>query len=390
MEFVTRVFDPPKQSYYLFGPRGTGKSAWTNRFYANSLRVDLLQPDQRRRYEARPERLRELVAATTAGTTVVIDEVQRAPELLSVVHALIEEKRDWQFVLTGSSARKLRKTGVDLMGGRAVVRDLNPFIAMELGSRFDLDTALCQGMLPLVWDADDPRDTLQGYIGSYIREEVQAEGLVRNLGAFSRFLESISFSHAQLLNISNVARECEIERKTVEGFVGILEDLLLGFRLPVFSKRAGRATVVHPKFYYFDCGVFRSVRPAGPLDRPEEIGGAALEGLVAQHLRAWVTYGDREHELHFWRTRGGSEVDFVIYGPEVFHAIEVKHADRVYRQDLRGLQAFRDDYPEAGLSLVYRGTDRLVIDGVTCIPCDEFLLNLSPASAPPQWMRGAR
>jgi len=262
------------------------------------------------------------------------------------------------------------------MGGRALLRSLGPFMAAELGSRFNLGKALSQGMLPLTWDAEDPLDTLQSYIGSYIREEVQAEGLVRQLGSFSRFLEGISFSHAQILNISNVARDCAIERKTVEGYLDVLEDLLLAFRLPVFSKRAGRATTVHPKFYYFDCGVFRSVRPAGPLDRPEEIAGGAIEGLVAQHLRAWIAYGCRDHQLYFWHTRGGAEVDFVVYGPRVFRAIEVKHADRVDRQDLRGLKAFHDDYPEAELLLVHRGTQRLLIDGIPCIPCDEYLLSL--------------
>ena len=158
-----------------------------------------------------------------------------------------------------------------------------------------------------------------------------------------------------------------------------MEDLLLGFRLPVFTKRASRATITHPKFFYFDCGVYRSIRPAGPLDRPEEIGGPALEGLVAQHLRAWIAYGDGRHEPFFWRTRGGSEVDFVVYGPTTFRAIEVRHAARVHRQDLRGLKAFHEDYPEAELQLVYRGTERLVIDNVSCIPCEEFLLDLKPA-----------
>lgn len=379
MEFVPRFLDVPQRSFYLFGPRGTGKSAWTRQVYANSVRIDLLQPDLLRHYQARPERLRDIVASIPPDGTVVIDEVQRVPDLLSVVHGLIEEKQGLRFVLTGSSARKLRKAGVDLMGGRAVMRSMHPFMAAELGDRFDLNAALRQGMLPLVWDAGDPEDTLRSYIGSYIREEVQAEGMVRHLGAFSRFVETISLSHAQVLNLANIARECAIERKTVEGFVSVLEDLLIAYRLPVFSKRAGRATVSHPKFYYFDCGVFRSARPAGPLDRPEETGGAALEGLVAQHLRAWIDCSLRDHKLYFWSTRGGSEVDFVIYGPRSFMAIEVKHGEQVHRNDLRGLNAFHDDYPEAARILVYRGGERLRMDGVECIPCRDFLLSLRPA-----------
>jgi predicted AAA+ superfamily ATPase len=376
MEFLPRHIDVPNQSFYLFGPRGTGKSAWVKHFYPNSIRIDLLRPDLLRHYQARPERLRDIVASAPSNSAIVIDEVQRVPELLSVVHGLIEEKRGLRFVLTGSSARKLRKAGVDLMGGRAVMRSMHPFMAAELGARFNMDTALRQGMLPLVWDAENPEDTLRSYIGSYIREEVQAEGMVRHLSAFSRFVEVMSLSHAQVLNIANIARECATERKTVEGFISVLEDLLIAYRLPVFTKRAGRSTVSHPKFYYFDCGVFRTARPAGPLDHPEGACGVALEGLVAQHLRAWIDFSRRDHTLHFWRTRAGSEVDFVVYGPRNFMAIEVKHADHVHSTDLRGLKAFHDDYPEAERILVYRGSERLRIDGVDCIPCQDFLFSL--------------
>ena len=212
---------------------------------------------------------------------------------------------------------------------------------------------------------------------------MQAEGLVRNLGGFSRFLEAISLSHGQVLNVSNVARECEVGRKSVEGYLSVLEDLLLSFRVPVFTKRAARATVRHPKLYLFDTGVYRSLRPAGPLDRPEEAGGPAVEGLVAQHLRAWAAYSKGRHELFYWRTQGGSEVDFVLYGSGLFHAVEVKHAERVHRTDLRGLKAFRDDYPEARAVLVYRGSERLVMEGIPCMPCDEFLRGLRPGQSLP-------
>lgn len=378
MEFIPRFFQPPPGSYYLFGPRGTGKSAWTQAYYREPLRIDLLQPDILRRFRARPERIREVVHAQSEGKIIIIDEVQRVPELLSAVHALVEEKRGWVFVLTGSSARKLKKAGIDLMGGRATIRTLHPFMAAELGTTFDLNISLELGLIPLVLDAEQPQNVLDSYIDIYMREEVQAEGLVRNLSGFSRFLESISFSHGQVLNVSNVARECEVERKTVEGFLSVLEDLLLCFRLPVFSKRAGRATVQHHKFYLFDTGVFRSLRPRGPLDRTEEISGPALEGLVAQNLRAWIAYTQNRHELYYWRTRGGSEVDFVIYGPERFCGIEVKHAERIHRVDLRGLKAFQDDYPQAQTAMLYRGSESLVVDEISCIPCEEFLRQLRP------------
>lgn len=383
MELLPRFYRPPDQSYFLFGPRGTGKSAWTQMHYNNAVRLDLLQPDVLRRYQGNPERIRDFVHAQPNGQTIIVDEVQRVPELLSAVHSLIEEKRGWTFVLTGSSARKLKQTGVDLMAGRALVRTLHPFMAAELGKHFDMQTALRQGMLPVVWDASSPMDVLKSYVGVYVREEVQTEGLVRNLGGFSRFLEAVSFSHGQVLNLSNVARECEVIRKTVEGFLSVLEDLLLCYLLPVFKKRARRATVKHPKFYLFDAGVFQSLRPAGPLDGVEERAGPALEGLVGQHLRAWNAYSGDRNRIYYWRTQGGSEIDFVVYGPELFQGIEVKHGRRVDRNDLRGLKVFRDEYPEAELLLLYRGDENLRIDGIRCMPCREFLTQLIPGRSLP-------
>ena len=260
---------------------------------------------------------------------------------------------------------------------------MHPFMAAELGDAFDLQAALQRGMLPLVLGSDDPIDTLQSYLAVYVREEVQMEGLVRDLDRFSRVLETVSFSHAQLLNVSNIARDAGVGRKAVEGYLGVLEDLLLSFRLPVFRKRAARATVAHDKLYLFDCGVFRWLRPSGPLDRPEEIAGAALEGLVAQHLRAWLAYRNGGDRLFYWRTRAGSEVDFVVYGPAQFSAIEVKHSATVRRSDLRGLRSFHADYPEAQRLLLYLGDEELYLDGVRCLPCDRFLRQLHPGRGLP-------
>ena len=378
MATIPRFFDPPAGHYFLFGPRGTGKSTWLRAEHDAALWLDLLSPDVERRLAARPERLRELVEGAGDVPLVIVDEVQRVPKLLTVVHQLIEERAGPRFVLTGSSARKLKRTGVDLLAGRAVVRFLHPFMAGELGDAFELDRALEQGLLPVVWDADDPADTLGAYVGLYVKEEVQAEALVRDLGGFHRFLEAISFSQAAVLNLAEVARECQVNRKTVEGYLGVLEDLLLAFRLPVFTRRARRETTRQPKLYFSDVGVFRALRPAGPLDRPEEIAGAALEGLVAQHLKAWIDYSRSEATLSFWRTRGGAEVDFVVYGPDVFCALEVKHAAEVRRADLRSLRTFGEDYPEAALRLLYRGTETLEIDGVRCVPCGEYLRGLLP------------
>jgi predicted AAA+ superfamily ATPase len=378
MESVGRFLPAIVESSFVFGPRGTGKTTWLRALFPDALYVDLLAPDQLRHYLAKPERLREVVSGNPERATVIIDEVQRAPEILSVVHALIEEDKRRRFILTGSSARKVRRSGVDLLAGRAVVRTCHPFMAAELGATFDLGRALTHGLVPLVTAARSPEEALRAYVTLYLREEVQAEGLVRNIGDFSRFLEIMSFSHAGVLNLAEVARECEIGRKTVEGYVAILNDLLIAFSLPVFAKRAKRRLVAHRKFYYFDAGVFNSLRPAGALDRPEEIGGAALEGLVAQHLRAWNDYRGGRNDLFFWRTKAGNEVDFVVYGPQQFTAIEVKNADKVFAKDLRGLRSFHEDYPEADRLLLYRGKERLRIDEVACVPCEEFLRGLRP------------
>jgi predicted AAA+ superfamily ATPase len=379
MTDLTRFFQDPGSSFFLFGPRGTGKSTWLRAAFPEALWLDLLEPDLERELSARPERLRQLVEGAPRARTVVVDEVQRAPAVLTVVHQLIEQKRRGRrFVLTGSSARKLKRTEVDLLGGRALRCTMHPFMAAELGRRFDLDRALREGLVPGVFSAAAPKKTLAAYVALYVREEVKGEGLIRNLGAFSRFLEAISFSHASVLNLSNVARECEVRRATAEGYLEVLEDLLLAYRVPVFSRRAKRILTHQPKLYWFDAGVFRSVRPSGPLDRPEEIEGAALEGLVAQHLRAWIDYGSAEATLQFWRTKSGNEVDFVVYGRAGFWAIEVKNSASVRPEDLRGLRAFHADYPTARLALLYRGSRRLRIDGVSCLPCGEFLSELRP------------
>lgn len=378
MATVPRFFQPPSTHYFLFGPRGTGKSTWLREAYADALWIDLLRPEVHRQYAARPERLRELVAGNPDSPAVVIDEVQKAPVLLDVVHDLIERRTGPQFILTGSSSRKLKREGVDLLAGRAVLRSLHPFMAAELGDRFRLDSALARGLVPLVWSSREPEEVLKAYVALYLREEVQMEGLVRRFEGFARFLEAVSFSHAAVLNVSEVARECQVSRKTVEGYLEILEDLLLAFRIPVFTKRAQRGLTAHPKFFWFDAGVFVAMRPAGPLDRPEEIGGAALEGLIAQHLRAWIGYAGEDFTLSFWRTRAGAEVDFVLYGRHGFWAVEVKHSATIRPADLRGLKAFREDYPEAELRLLYRGEETRVVDGIRCMPCEDFLRALLP------------
>ena len=384
MALISRFFEIPEQTCFLFGPRGTGKSTWLRHRLPDALFVDLLDPARHRSLEARPERLRELLAGAQAET-VVIDEIQRVPELLTVVHALLEEPSPPRFVLTGSSARKLRRGGVDLLGGRAIECSLHPFMAAELPT-FELESALETGLLPLVLGSAQPAATLAGYASLYLDQEVRAEGMTRNVGNFARFLEAASFSHGGELNVAAIARECEVPRKAVASYIEILQDLLLAYTLPVFRKRAKRQTTAHRKFYLFDAGVFRALRPKGPLDRPSEINGQALEGLVAQHLRAWAAYSGNETELYFWRTRSGVEVDFVVYGAGGVQAFEVKNGGRVDARDLRGLRAFREDYPEAQAALLYRGQDRLRVGDIWCLPVGDFLRGVVPGRGLGEWL----
>jgi predicted AAA+ superfamily ATPase len=264
---------------------------------------------------------------------------------------------------------------------------MHPFLACELGDGFSLDRALEQGLVPLIHASEDPAAMLRGYAGLYVSQEVKAEGLVRNVGAFSRFVESVSFSHGQVLNVSNLARECSVSRKTAEGYLSILDDLLLAFTVPVFTHRAARGLQSHPKWYYFDSGLFRAMRPQGPLDRPEEIGGAALEGLVAQHLRAFTALRGRGESLYYWRTRAGNEVDFVLYGEDIFAAIEVKNTRALRPRDFSGLASFGEDYPEAKRILAHRGADRTVERGVLCVPVEDLLRELDPLADLPALLR---
>lgn len=375
---LSRQFQEPEQSFFLFGPRGVGKSTLLKMLHPDALWIDLLRPQVLRTYLARPEYLYEFIAGNPDKHIVIIDEIQKAPSLLTIIHGLIKEKRHLKFILTGSSARKLKRTAADLLAGRALKRALHPFMACELKDQFSLTRALSQGLLPLVVTGKNAADILETYISLYLQQEIQAEGLVRNLEAFSRFLEVVSFSHASILNITNVARECEIKRKTVENYIDILKELMLADTIEVFSKRAQRQLSAHPKFYLFDSGVFYHLHPKGFLDKPAEIEGLSLEGLVFQHLRAWCDYTSKKHDVYFWRTRSGLEVDFIVYGEMGLWALEVKHSSRISSTDLSGLKAFSVDYPEATCILLYQGIERSKRDNIWCLPCENFLKTIIP------------
>lgn len=376
--YIPRKFTSPNKSFFLFGARGTGKSTFLKNNYPDALWIDLLLPNEFRTYSAKPERIIELINGNLEKKTIIIDEIQKVPDLLSAVHSIIEEKRDLQFILTGSSARKLRKEGLNLLAGRLLFKTFHPFLFTEIRDKWELNVILKNGLLPIVFSSSTPKETLEAYVSLYIKEEVQQESLVRNIGNFTRFLEAISFSHGSLLNISNVARECEIERKVVENYIKILEDILLADRLQVFSKRAKRAIVKHPKFYFIDAGVFNTLRPKGPLDNPEEIDVAALEGLIFQQLKTWNAYSNNPYQISFWRSQGGVEVDFILYGEKNIYAIEVKNTNRIRPADLRSLQAFAKDYPQSKQIFLYRGENQLRRNNILCMPVTNFLDKLIP------------
>ena len=376
--FIPRFFRAPASTCFIFGPRGTGKSTWLRQNLPDAHLIDLLDDEIFREYVAHPERIKQVVAAHPHIRVFIVDEIQKAPRMLDAIHSLCETRPDLQFILTGSSARKLRRGGVNLLGGRALLTRFHPFMAAELGERFSLEAALRDGLIPLVVFSKTPSKTMEAYIALYLKEEVKEEGLVRDVGAFARFLEAVSFSHGSVLNVSNIARECQVSRKIAANYLSILEDLLLGYQLPVFNKRARRATTTQPKFYLFDSGVYHHLRPRGPLDSTDEIGGIGLEGLVLQHLLAWCGYSDEAMRCYFWRSRGGAEVDFVIYGESRFYAVEVKNSRHLHPKQLRSLKTFLGDYPEATGYLLYQGKERLLIDGITCLPVEDFLRGLTP------------
>jgi predicted AAA+ superfamily ATPase len=388
MLLIKRQIEKLSGSFFLFGPRGTGKTMWLHDAFPHAYFVDLLDPSVFMTLSASPNRLRDIVEGNAGKTVFVIDEVQKVPALLDIVHQLIEEYRDLSFVLTGSSARKLKRAGADLLASRAFLMSMHPFTASELKDSFSLERALEIGMVPVVNGSQDPVRALSTYIDLYLREEIQQEGLVRNLGPFSRFMEAVSFSHGSQMTISAVARECGVPRTTVEGYINILRDLLLCSMVPVFSKRAKRELVKHEKFYFFDAGVFRTIRPKGPLDRPAEIDGAALEGLVFQNLRAWLDYSGERSGLYFWRTQSGREVDFVVYTENEFVAIEVKNAAKLTNEDFSGLKAFKEDYPESRSVLLYRGKEQYLAGDVLVMPVDAFLVNMVPNAPLPD--KGSR
>ena len=360
----TRRFASPGQSYFLLGPRGCGKTTWLRATFKDAYFVDLLSEDRFQRLLVDPGRFADELRAVPPGRWVVLDEVQRLPALLNEVHRFIEEKR-LQFVLCGSSARKLKRAGVNLLAGRALRRAMHPFVPEELGDSFDLETALTEGLLPLVWDSSDRAETLTAYGQLYLKEEIQAEAVVRNLPGFARFLPIAALCHGQAMNIANIAREAGVARTTVAGYLDILEETLLCFRVPGFEPKLRIRERKLPKWYWCDPGIVRAMRRShGPLV-PEE-RGALFEGLVAQLLRAYRDYTGFCDDITYWSAeRRTTEVDFVLTRGEQHLAIEAKSGAAFSDRWCQGLRAIA---PLPGLTrrlIVYPEGPRLMTeDGI--------------------------
>jgi predicted AAA+ superfamily ATPase len=376
--FKRSIIIPQDKSFFLFGPRGTGKTTWVKNNFPSALYIDLLEAEIYNELLANPQRLEKMIGSAGAQR-IIIDEIQRIPALLHEVHRLIEAKKH-RFILTGSSARKLRAKGVNLLAGRALNLTMPPLTAQELGKDFNLDQSLRFGRFPAVFQEADPKAYLKSYVHTYLDEEVRQEGLTRNMAAFARFMESASFSQGAVLNISEVARECSVERKVVEGYFSILEDLLIAFRVPVFTKKAKRKLIAHPKFFFFDVGVYRTIRPTGPLDRPEEIEGSALETLVFQELNSLNKNMNLDYQIYYWRTFNQTEVDFVLYGERGIKGFEVKRTAKVRLKELQGLKLFLKDYPMAKAFYLYGGNRYYQEGNIEIIPVQDALVKL------PEWL----
>lgn len=351
----SRLTRAPRQSFFLLGVRGVGKSTWARRQFPDALRIDFLDEGRYQDYLVDPSLFAVELDPVPAGSWVVVDEIQRLPNLLNEVHRFIEDRR-LKFALLGSSARKLKATGVNLLAGRALRKVMHPLTPAELGDDFTLEAALDIGTIPLVWVSDDRRPVLESCVQFYLREEIRAEALVRNLPGFARFLPIAALYHGEVVNVSGIARDCGVARTTVQGYLDILEDTLLTFRLPAFEARLRVRERRHPKLYWVDSGLVRAVkRLRGPI-APEE-RGALLEGWVLHLLRAHGEESDLFEDLHYWAPHPANrtEVDFLLRRGGTFVAIEVKSQPRYHTGMLPGLRAVAELPGVVRRVLVYGG-----------------------------------
>jgi predicted AAA+ superfamily ATPase len=371
----TRDLKPPRTAAFLFGPRGTGKSTWARQTLRDAWFVNLLLAEEMLRYERDPSQFRARVLALPKDRWIVVDEIQRVPGLLDEVHYLMEEKGYRRFLMTGSSARKLKRGAANLLAGRAVLQQMFPLTSHEQRATVPVQQLLRYGALPASVNAEDDelREAyLRAYVTVYLNEEIRAEGLVRNLGSFSRFVEVAALAAGQLTNVSGLARDAGVSRETARGYFEVLVDTLVGHWLPAWRPRARVKEVALPKFYWFDPGVLRAA--AGGFDNllPADFEGIALEHLVLHEIRAYMHYANVKGTLGYWATPSGTEVDFVYSHGTRTVGIEVKHA-RVWRNEFRkGLKALCEDR-DAQTWVVYRGEEEMRVDGTRVIPVAAFL-----------------
>lgn len=357
-----------EDSLFLFGARQTGKSTILRQQFPNAIYIDLLDTTLKGRFQRRPGLLYEMLADKDAGTLVIIDEIPEVPELLNEVHRLISE-RQLVFILCGSSARKLKRKGYNTLGGRAYPVYLFPFVSAEI-PEFNLQQAINYGMLPPHYLAKNPERRLSAYIDVYLKEEIKEESLVRNLKAFQRFLEVAALTDGEIVNFQNIAQDCGVSANTVASYFDILEDTLIGFRLPAYAKTIKRRLVQAPRFYYFDAGVTNHLLHRKNLVRGTVEYGHAFEHLVVQELRAYLSYAQSSEGLTYWRTYSGLEVDAVIGEARV--AIEIKSVEEVLPRHLKGLKAFKTDYPDCRSVVVSLDPIERRMGDVECIPVLRF------------------
>lgn len=385
MDYVTRLLQCPKQSFFLFGPRGTGKSTWLQHMLPDALRLDLLDTSLYLELSREPHRLEALAGNRPQGAWIVLDEIQKVPQLLDEVHRLMESRR-WRFALCGSSARKLRRGGANLLAGRAITLNMEGFSRRELAGNFSLEFALDWGTLPFVLrNPDQAADILSAYLNTYLREEIREEGLVRRVPPFARFLAIAGQVNGQVINLQNIARESATARSTVETYFSILVDTLLGHFLPAWRPGLKVREAAHPKFYWFDPGVARAA--AGwlrdPVDRVWQ--GAALETLVFHELRVYNESSRKLRPISYYRTPAGVEVDFIIETsrraasrPPRIVAIEVKRAEkwnREWEKPLRSLASIPGLRVEK-LIAVYSGSRPYRFEPVNVMPAEAFFESL--------------
>ena len=368
---------PENKNIFLFGVRGSGKTALLKRLFPSALYIDLLDESLYQSYLFHVGRFYETVNAFQDDGLVIVDEIQRMPRLLNEVHRLIESSNR-RFILTGSSARKIKAKGVNLLGGRAGTKLLHPFLPEELGKEFDLNQALRYGLLPIVWSSPDRGDKLKDYAETYLKEEIKAEALVRDLPSFARFLQIVGLYHGQVVNMSAIARESQISRNFVRNFFSILEDTMLGFFLPAYYPKLRLKEQKSNKFYLIDPGLARALKNnSGSVSIEEK--GFLFEGLIAQILRAYGEYHSLYESIYYWSSLEAkkTEVDFLLKKEEDLIAIEVKAKTQVSSQDYRGLKAIKELPAVKRRIVVYLGKDvRKTEKGIEIWPFDFFCKNL--------------